>query len=313
MSTGLVLGIDVGGTKTHLRVEDMADRIVVDLVVPTTDWETTLEAKADKLATLIRGVPSRLERIVVGAHGCDTDADCEALAEHVQSRIDVPTVVVNDSLLLGPAAGYGHCISLISGTGSIVLGSDSRGSTLYAGGWGWLVGDAGSAWGIVRDAVTLLTASADRGQIDDILLNEMLGASSSANLRDLVAYLERSPAADWATWVPAVFRAASTGSMLAAEAITQGAQTLSALVTTLLKRGAIAEAVVAAGGVIVNQPAFAEELGRFLLRDNGLPLVIHSGPPVAGAVRLARQNSHGANPASRPPTPRQPSTLDSMF
>lgn len=298
MSTGLVLGIDVGGTKTHLRAEDASGQVVVDLVVPTTDWETTLEAKADKLAFLIRdAVPAQVERLVVGAHGCDTDADCTALAELLRVRLGVPTTVVNDSLLLGPAAGYHHCISLISGTGSIVLGSDCVGATLYAGGWGWLVGDAGSAWGIVRDAVTLLTEAADRGKSDDVLLDEILRASPCSTLRDLVAYLERSPAADWATWVPTVFHAASIGSVLAAEAISRGAQTLSSLVTALLERGAIADAVVAAGGVIVNQPAFAAELARFLMLDSGLPLVVYSGPPVAGAVRLARQTEYGAVPA----------------
>lgn len=298
MTTGLVLGIDVGGTKTHLRVEDDAERIVLDVVRPTTDWETTLNAKADTLAVLIRDIgASPFERIVVGAHGCDTDADCAALAENLQARVGVPTIVVNDSLLLGPAAGYSRCISLISGTGSIVLGSDSSGSTLYAGGWGWLLGDAGSAWGIVRESVMLLTAAADRGESDRVLLDRLLAASNCANLRDLVAYLERCPAADWATWVPAVFTAATVGSSLAEEAISRGAQTLSALVTTLLKRGAIADAVVAAGGVIVNQPAFAEELARFLARDNGLPLVVHTGAPVAGAVRLAREHLYGAIPA----------------
>ncbi|WP_158250884.1 N-acetylglucosamine kinase [Cryobacterium sp. Y82] len=297
MTTGLVLGIDVGGTKTHLRVQDDDGRIVIDVVRPTTDWETTLHAKADTLAKLIRDIGgSPLERIVVGAHGCDTDADCAALAENLQARVGVPTVVVNDSLLLGPAAGYGRCISLISGTGSIVLGSDANGSTLYAGGWGWLLGDAGSAWGIVRESVMLLTAAADRGEGDQILLDGLLMASNCANLRDLVAYLERWPAADWATWVSAVFTAAAVGSSLAEEAISQGARTLSALVTTLLQRGAIAEAVVAAGGVIVNQPTFAAKLARYLAHDNGLPLVVHAGAPVAGAVRLAREHLLGVVP-----------------
>jgi glucosamine kinase len=259
VSTGLVVGIDVGGTKTHLRVERVSGEPVIDRVVPTTGWETTPGAKAGKLVALIRqNVPGAIGSLAVGAHGSDTDEDCAELAARIKVQLQSPTIVVNDSLLLGPAAGYGRCISLVAGTGSIALGRDAGGATLYTGGWGWLVGDEGSAWGIVREAIRLLTRASDRGATDQVLLAQLLDESSCTTLRDLVATTERRPAAEWARWVPAVFRAASAGAPLAVEAVTHGAQALSALVTTLLRRGAIADAVVSAGGVIINQQGFAK-------------------------------------------------------
>lgn len=289
MSTGLIVGIDVGGTKTHLRAERASGEAVVDRVVPTADWETTPDAKAGKLVTLIReNIAASVGSLAVGAHGSDTDEDCAELAARIQGQLQSPTIVVNDSLLLGPAAGYDRCISLVAGTGSIALGRDAGGATLYTGGWGWLVGDEGSAWGIVREAIRLLTKARDSGAIDQVLLAELLGESTCETLRDLVATTERRPAAEWARWVPAVFRAASAGAPLALEAVSHGAQALSTLVTTLIERGAIADAVVAAGGVIINQPGFAEEVKQYLAADSGLSLVLYAGPPVRGAVKLAR-------------------------
>jgi N-acetylglucosamine kinase-like BadF-type ATPase len=289
VSTGLIVGIDVGGTKTHLRAERATGELVVDRVVPTSGWETTPEAKAGKLTALIgENIPGNVGSLAVGAHGSDTDEDCAELAARIEAQLHSPTVVVNDSLLLGPAAGYDRCISLVAGTGSIALGRDAGGATLYTGGWGWLVGDEGSAWGIVREAIRLLTRASDRGTTDQVLLAELLDESTCETLRDLVATAERRPAAEWARWVPAVFRAASAGAPLALEAVFHGAQALSTLVTTLLKRGAMADAVVAAGGVIINQPGFAKKVEQFLAADNGLPLVLYSGAPVKGAVKLAR-------------------------
>lgn len=289
MSTGLIVGIDVGGTKTHLRAESGSGALVIDRVVPTSGWETTSAAKAGKLVALIReNMTGSLDSLAVGAHGSDTDEDCAELAARIKDQLHAPTTVVNDSLLLGPAAGYDRCISLVAGTGSIALGRDAGGSTLYTGGWGWLVGDEGSAWGIVREAIRLLTSACDRGVTDDVLLGELLDESACETLRDLVAATERRPAAEWARWVPAVFRAASAGAPLALEAVSHGARALSTLVTTLLQRGAVADAVVSAGGVIVNQRGFAKEVEHFLAADSGLPLVLYSGPPVKGAVKLAR-------------------------
>jgi glucosamine kinase len=289
VSTGLIVGIDVGGTKTHLRAERASGEPVIDRVVPTSGWETTPDTKAGKLVALIReNVPGRVDSLAVGAHGSDTDEDCAELAARIKGQLQSPTMVVNDSLLLGPAAGYERCISLVAGTGSIALGRDAGGATLYTGGWGWLVGDEGSAWGIVREAIRLLTRACDRGATDQILLAELLDESACESLRDLVATTERRPAAEWARWVPGVFRAASAGAPLALEAVSHGAQALSGLVATLVHRGAVADAVVSAGGVIINQPGFAKEVAQFLAADNGLPLVLYSGPPVKGAVKLAR-------------------------
>ena len=60
--------------------------------------------------------------------------------------------VVNDAELMVPAAGYFGGIGVVSGTGSIAVARTAEGHMLAAGGWGWILGDEGSAPALVREA-----------------------------------------------------------------------------------------------------------------------------------------------------------------
>ncbi len=51
-----------------------------------------------------------------------------------------------------PAAGYADGIGVVSGTGSIAVARTAEGRMLAAGGWGWILGDEGSAPALVREA-----------------------------------------------------------------------------------------------------------------------------------------------------------------
>jgi N-acetylglucosamine kinase-like BadF-type ATPase len=50
---------------------------------------------------------------------------------------------------------------VIAGTGSIAVGRARDGPTARAGGWGHLIGDEGSAYGVVLDAVRLVAHRTD--------------------------------------------------------------------------------------------------------------------------------------------------------
>ena len=71
-------------------------------------------------------------------------------------------LMVNDGDLVvaaGTAEGWG--IGVIAGTGSIAVGRTKDGRTARAGGWGHLIGDEGSAYGVVLHALRLVARRAD--------------------------------------------------------------------------------------------------------------------------------------------------------
>ncbi|MFE9247954.1 N-acetylglucosamine kinase [Streptomyces sp. NPDC007088] len=292
MNTDYIVGVDAGGTRTRLRLATPQGRTLADHRHPAGDW-TALDAagKAGRLAAALRAVTERPPlAVAVGAHGCDSEEECDALREAVADRTGVAVAVVNDAFLLeaavpdeGPAAG------LVVGTGSIAVGRHADGTSLYAGGWGWLLGDPGSGWGTVREAVRLLTHAHDRtGRTEDPLLPPLVRLAGGGGLRDVVDALQRLPPREWAAWAPAVFDAADAGSPAARAAITRGADDLVSLVSDLRARGAAFHRVIGGGSVLASRPHLAHRLASGLRTRLNLPLTVYTGEPVAGAVHLAR-------------------------
>nr|WP_202512878.1 ATPase [Streptomyces sp. SID3343] len=261
-----------------------------DVTHPAGDW-TNLDArgKAAALGARIRAVTSEPPAAVaVGAHGCDTDHECAELRAAVQAELSVPAHVVNDAFLLEAAVpDGGPCAGLVVGTGSIAVAHHRTGGSLYAGGWGWLVGDPGSAWGTVREAVRALTRTHDRADPDDPLLPALLACSDTGSLREIVGSMQRVPPRSWAHWAPTVFDAAEAGSPAALAAVHWGMDELATLVDDLVARGADVTRVVAAGSVIAGRALLADGLADRLRVRLGVPLTVFDGDPVEGAVRLA--------------------------
>ena len=64
-------------------------------------------------------------------------------------------MLVTDDVTIALAGAHedGTGIVTIAGTGSVAMARNSSGNTATAGGWGYMFGDDGAAWGIVRDAL----------------------------------------------------------------------------------------------------------------------------------------------------------------
>jgi N-acetylglucosamine kinase-like BadF-type ATPase len=246
---------------------------------------------------LLRAAPygGEIAAVGIGAQGCDTHEHCAKLAAAIEAH-GVPATVVNDAALLIPAAGLDHGIGVIAGTGSIGVGMDRAGRVLFAGGWGWVIGDEASAPGIVREATKAALAAFDEGAADDGLLKALLKHFAVPDAPSLArAVNDDATPENWGPAAPAVFRAADAGSPLALGVIGEAARSLSELVTRLVTRGAVGDTVVAAGSVIVHQPRLADRFRAHLARAHpGLEIRILEVPPVTGAIALARARAQVA-------------------
>ena len=292
MTARTVLGVDAGGTKVHLRREQMAGEVLEDRAIEGWDW---IGAGFDYRARMIAAIADHPQlpmpdAIGVGAHGCDSDAECEDLAARIRALVPAAVTVVNDAELFGRAVGHPDAINVVLGTGSIVV-RRSRSGARYLGGWGWLVGDDGSAWGIVRNAVTALTDAEDADdRASDPLRSALLARSGAANLRELVDVMHREPASAWARWADEVFSAQNRGESAAASAVERGIAHTIGLVAHALD-GDAGATVVFGGGVVGNQPEYAGRLRRATEEQLGVRTMLLDRPPVLGAVRLAADSA----------------------
>lgn len=309
----VLIGADVGGTKIAVRVAAADGSTYTDVEYPAAGWEASPVEDAARwlLDRLVRAAPDggEIAAVGIGAQGCDTQRHCALLAAAIEAH-GVPAAVVNDAALLVPAAGLGEGIGVIAGTGSIAVGADKGGAVLFAGGWGWVLGDEASAPGIVREATKAVLAAADASPTadaaapDEPLSAALLNHFGVPDAPSLARAVNDDPTPEnWGPAAPAVFRAADEGSPLAKAVIDSAARSLCLLVTRLRERGAVGTTVVAAGSVIVRQPRLAARFRAHLQRAHpGLDLRVLAVPPVAGAIALARARSLAGNgrlPAGR--------------
>ncbi|WP_454014512.1 N-acetylglucosamine kinase [Aquamicrobium terrae] len=301
----MIVGIDIGGTKTHLRAEPAAgDGPARDLVVRSADWRVRdWERDAARLLEILAGLVegAAVEAIGIGAHGCDDEAECNAFQAAFAARITTPLAVVNDAELMPFALGLPGQIGVVAGTGSIATCRTRAGGMLVAGGWGWIIGDEGSAASLVREAVRAVAhhfdAGGGRGEPLVEAIFETLDVPAVPRLGSVLAAYRS--AAEIGRHAAVIFEAADRGSALAADVIWRGGRALAEMAALLESRGAGASHAVAGGSVIVSQPRLWQAFATGLTEatEGRLTPHIFTGQPVEGACRLAASLIENPNSA----------------
>lgn len=288
------VGVDLGGTKTHLMaVAPNGTR--VERVLPSREWRVDSlfadPANLTRLADLVSGFrPLGPDTVtVVGAHGCDTPDACEVARVRLAERLAGTVHVVNDAALLAPAAGLERSIQLIVGTGAIVVGADAAGAMVRVGGHGWLFGDFGSAPALVREAMRAIVRRDSEGHPPDPLAVALMKRHGAPDVSTLAyALTDTAGETEWGGLATLFFAELDRGSPVARTVLEEAVEVLVADVVAAVRRGAVGDVVLAAGGVVTNQPVVATALRRRLAeRLPDLTLWVLDVPPVHGAVNLA--------------------------
>lgn len=282
-----MLGLDIGGSSSRARLRANG-HAALDLEGPganvaTLDWDLVGERLS---ALLDRLDGARPEACCAGAAGAEVPAArarLEALLERMLPGCRL--AVVHDARLVLAAAGVDAGIALVAGTGSVAYGRTSDGRESQRGGWGWLVGDDGSAVWITREAARELAARADDGRPPGALGAAMLAAFGAEDARALTANLHamREPM-PWAAAATVVFDTFEDDGA-SQEIVGRAAGALAKLVRDVSDSLGVAGPVVLAGGLLLHQPRL-EAAVRDRLTFRCVRLV---EPPVEGAVRLAEE------------------------
>ncbi|MBW6424345.1 ATPase [Rhizobium sp. XQZ8] len=292
VKNGLIAGIDVGGTKTHIIVCQGED-VVVDTVVASSEWRIwDWAADAAALAALVLDTAkAEPAAVAFGVHGCNAGWHCTQLATYISAILAGRVKVVNDSELLVPAAGFQTGVGVVSGTGSIAVARGPDDEMLVAGGWGWILGDEGSAAALVREAARAVRNAIDHGKTNDPLINGLMSKLNTTDPTKIGRLLnETRGAAVWGGYADAVFEAAAQKSSLAIAVIEDGAKALARLVGILIGRGADAGHVVIGGGVVVEQPGLYQAFEHAMAEVSpASKITLLRAAPVTGALALARR------------------------
>jgi N-acetylglucosamine kinase-like BadF-type ATPase len=285
-----VLGVDVGGSHCQWRRwpgsggDGRAD-------VGAQPAVQGVEAAAEVLARVLRTAQVETAAAAVLAVAGAGDARiAAALAQALAARgIAVPLAVVTDVLAaavgaLGSSAG----LLVWSGTGSFAVARAADGALIRAGGRGFLLGDQGSGYDLVRRAAAAAVLAVDGLGPPTALGAALASAFGAAGPAHLGAALQRFESGAVADRLDVVLAVAAAGDAVAQAVLADGIAALAALAGAALRSAGVAGSGLSAvlgGGVLTAVPSLQQELVQ-RLRSFGIEQVTVAAAD-AGAVGAA--------------------------
>ena len=291
----LVVGVDVGGTSTRCLVVSATGALVGSGTAGGGSIRSSAGLPSEQLAAALRVAlsafaPDCVRAGVFGIAGSGTAAgslarDAAVLAWKTAGLTGTPRVVTDLEVAFAAGTSAASGVLLLAGTGAAGVAFADRTVTRRCDGYGWLLGDEGSAvWLGLRGVQAALNAYDGRGPTT-ALLDAVAGHFA---LRDdfaqgVIAAVHAREPAYLGQLAPLVTAAADAGDRVASELVDAAADRLVAAVRAVWD-GNAADLVLAGGLLLADGPvrrAVLDRLAGFPLRHS------NAGPGAAGAAVLA--------------------------
>ncbi len=303
----LVIGVDGGGTKTVAwltpLIDDGTGRVLgcgragpgnpraAGFEVAQASIDSAIDsAFAD--ANVPRG---RVAAASLCLSGAGRPAEQSRLTQWADARglAQITRVTGDAEPIIAAATSENWGIALIAGTGSLAWGRNRAGDVARSGGWGYLIGDEGSAYALALAGLRAATQAADgRGPSTELLsrFQQQLGAAAPQDLIERV-YCPDMTRERIASLAIVVFDAAMSD-FVAQQIVDTAAIDLAEMVTALIQPLSlpVGEYTLALAGSVLEQ----QETLRQRVLDRLQQTVAEPGDvrivsePVCGAVTLAR-------------------------
>lgn len=307
------LGIDGGGTKTTGAVGDDTRVLAKVRTGPSNIIRVGEERARESLHECVRRacaaagiIPAQIEHTCIGGSGAGRPELAKFVRDILAVAVPTPIMVVGDmEIALNAAFDARPGVIVIAGTGSIAYGRNAAGQTARAGGWGFAIGDEGSAHCIGRAAVNTVLRAADEddkaasaaGDQENSLGKALSKAWRVESLIELARQANASPPPDFAALFPAVARSSDE---LARQVLMQAGRELARIAALVMRRLFAADnrtavrvdrvRVAMTGSVFghaqIARESFYNELRRLDARAEVQPQIVE---PVEGALRMARR------------------------
>lgn len=296
MARNVIVGIDIGGSKTRaLAVAE--GKVIGEALAGSANLQSVTEQQAKTVFADIFSELNRddITRVSAGSAGVDTEQGAQSLVRLLRPHApDAVITAVHDTQLILAAGGLSAGIAVISGTGSVAWGKRADGATARVGGWGYLLGDDGSGYGVSRSAVRHALSLSDRGESPDALSQKFTyecGVTEPAQLLD--HFYAQSERRYWAKKAGFVFELAAAGDEAAQVITRQTAIDLAALIEGVCIRLGPGLPVVLGGGLLANQPGLVADIIERTRTTGVSDITVLQREPVFGALALAGVDVEG--------------------
>ncbi|HTH71499.1 MAG TPA: BadF/BadG/BcrA/BcrD ATPase family protein [Candidatus Saccharimonadales bacterium] len=291
----LVVGMDAGGTKTRAFAVTRGGEIVGRGAGGGANLLSSPDPHGSIAAALREALAGRIpDAVVLSCAGGEREAD-RAKGRAILASLLGPNVAVDvthdakAALYAGNPAGCG--VVLISGTGSIAYGRNDQGVEARCGGWGYLVGDEGSAVWIGQEGLRAASYDHDGRGSPTAISRHLFLDLGATDFNDVLPLLygkpHPSPAILAAT--RAVARAFADSDGIAVNIVQRGARALADMAATVARELSLESGpVYLAGGAFENVRPLEKAVRLELLGALPRAAVEPVGEePAMGAARLA--------------------------
>lgn len=302
---GYLLGVDGGGTKTLALLAGPDGEIIgMGEGGPSNFHAAGHDAARASLETALRAAwndaglqPEPLAAACLGLAGVGRADDHAQVLAWVREFIPAGALeLVNDARLVIEAGAASDSpawgLAVISGTGSIAYGWDAAGNSARAGGWGYLLGDEGSAFSVGLAALRAVCRAHDGRAPATLLTRCLLEAWSLNDPQELVGrvYQGKIPRTEIAMLSRVIEAAADAGDAAAAAIFERAGEELALAAASVALQLGLTGAVpcAMAGGNLVFGRRTADAFMRSA-QSAGLILdpVARVKTPALGALRIA--------------------------
>lgn len=242
--TGKVLGVGEGGPCIHLKDEDAREHARKVLY------------KAIHQALVAAGLSDtmEIESAFVGITGVSGPQAPAAITyrEGVLGQFRIKLISIDHDARVALAGAIPTMIGVIAiaGTGSIAFGMNANGESARAGGWGYLLGDPGSAYEMGRQALIAICGEQDGTGPPTALtprVLELLGIKT-ADLIPQVIYRDPAPKLRFASICKLITEVAEAGDPLASGIFSQGAKSLARMTCAVIRKLGMSDAPLCVSG-----------------------------------------------------------------
>ena len=288
-----IIAIDAGGTKARFALFDENGVMLKSVEHPSLH---PLQVGYTKMAQALRfGVDSLCENekvdfISFGLAGYGMNPKIRKSIENAIKR-KFPTEKYSiqsdvDCALMSALKGSDG-VMIISGTGSIAL-SQYKGQRSRVGGWGYWIGDEGSAFWIGKQVLSVFSKMADGRLKKSALYDCVMDSLVLSDESELIKILSEHPRPKEAiaSLARVCYIASTKGDKHAIHIFKQAAHELAELIETSIKRNPELKTVRLSGGVFESGDVILKPLKELLPSDLDIQPI--SNPPLYGAYLIGK-------------------------
>ena len=292
------LGVDGGQSSTRAAIGTASGRVVSRAVGAPCRRATSGEGAAQFRAGILELLANALSSAGLPP-GTSFDAACFGMSGGAEDKRRILVEIVPSAAIevtddaeaaLEGAIADGPGLIVIAGTGSMALARDCGGSMARSGGWGYLFGDEGGAFDIVRSALRAALGSEEGWGKPTSLAGMFLESTGASSVNDA---LHRFYDADWppsrvAGLAPLVDQAARAGDRAANEVLAAAGTSLGAIALRAVEALGTSQSELTAfmaGGVFRCERVRATFSAS--MQEAGLSVGRPAHDATVGALRLA--------------------------